>query len=194
MQYPTWEEVNIPAIVPKTINTMQPSHSLDCLIHQLVFHYQKKVMPSYYCEDCGAVSSGKPNEEINYCPNCSSKRVRCINSLKFDKKVPFYSRTEIFLFEIIAKMAENFTLAFKTYTTKILDWEWHNKLYYVTFTGGDTGVGPSPKMAIIKAALLVPYLWDFSKDWINGGQINKYEQTSLLQIISNLLIAKKRNL
>jgi hypothetical protein len=119
--------------------------------------------------------------------------VRCIQSVKFgEKKIPYYSRTGNFILNIARQMKINFELYFKTSADRDIDWEWHNDFYHVAFAAGETGKGELPRIAIARAALLTPYLWDSLYDWKNSCYREVSDQKFLTNLINHFAQKKER--
>jgi len=194
MQPPNWKEVGIPDIMVRTIHIMKPTYALDCLISQMVFHNNKKLNLVYTCDMCAYQYVPQRNtEEVSQCVNCNSKRVRCLQSLKFsnDKKIPFYSRAGNFILQINDQMRNNFLSYFKTWPERDMDWEWHDGIYHVAFAGGETGTGELPRLAIARAALLTPYLWDSMFDWKTASRRDKIDQRFISQYLGHFALSKR---
>jgi hypothetical protein len=194
MQPPNWKEVGIPEIMVRSIRDMQATYAMDCLVSQLVFHTVKRLTVSYCCDHCGyTYVPERNNEEVSFCQNCFGYRVRCIQSLKMnaEKKTPYYSRSGNFLTQIIHGMQSNFTFYFGKEPERDIDWEWHDGMYHVAFAGGETGIGNVPRLAICRAALLTPYLWDSMYDWKNNCRRETIEQKFITQYLNHFAIPKK---
>lgn len=189
MKTPSWQEVGIPQIMVDHIKQLKPGFAFDSLVHQVVFQNNKKLFVSYNCDICGhKFSPTKTTDEVSNCVSCYSKRVRCIQSLKFNKgtKLPTYSRKGSYLSTLFAQMSENFSNYFKAFPERNLDWEWHGDLYHVAFAGGETATGSMPRTAVAKAALLTPYLWDTTFDWKNLTQNDKVETHFITSLLGHL--------
>jgi hypothetical protein len=194
MQPPTWKEVGIPDIVVRTIKAMQPTYAMDCLISQLVCHNSKRLTLTYVCDRCGFQYIPERNtEEVSLCGNCQNKRVRCLQSLKFgnEKKIPYYTRQGQHILYIIRQMQTNFQNYFKSNPERDVDWEWHDNLYHVAFAGGDTAMGEWPRLAIARAALLTPYLWDSMHDWKNECKRDTCDQKLITQLLNHIAIRRE---
>ncbi len=196
MKTPDWKAVGVPEIVVNAIKAIPASFLLDTLVHQLVFHNNKKIIVSYNCEMCGfAYTPQRSNEEVSQCGNqqCQSKRVRCIQTLKFsgERKIPYYSRGPKFLHGTIRQMNMNFATYFKSYPERDIDWEWHSNMYHVAFAGGETAQDTLPRVSIAKAAILVPYLWDSKFDWKNSCFLEDADQKFISHFINQLVVRGK---
>lgn len=189
MKTPTWQEVGIPKVVVENLRTLKPGFSFDTLVYQTVFHYTKKLVLAYNCDECTYVHMPtKTTDEVSQCPSCFSKRVRCVQSLKFNKtsKVPMYSRKSPYMETIVRQMLDNFTIYFKQRADRAIDWEWHNDLFHVAFAGGDTASDPKPSVAITRAALMTPYLWDKNFDWKNAEFVDKVNKHFITDLLGHL--------
>jgi len=163
MQTPTWQSVGIPGNLVTAIKEMPASSTLDVLVHQTVFRSFKRVISTYMCGACGhTYVPTRFSEEVARCPACQGQRVRCIHSLKYppDRKIPYYSRASKMTLRIVEQMNLNFISYFKSNPKRGMDWEWHNGRFSVAFAGGETTSDMHPRIAISKAAVLSPYLWD----------------------------------
>lgn len=196
MQPPKWKDVGIPNVIVQAVRKIPASFLLDCLVHQMVYHNYKKIIPSYNCEICGHIYvPTRSTEEISHCQNnsCQSKRVKCYQTLKLsgERKIPFYSRGSKFLLSMIKQMNTNFSVYFKSYPERDIDWEWHDNNFHVAFAGGDTAQDPIPRVALSKAAILTPYLWDSFFDWKNSSPCDKADQRHISHIINQLVVRNK---
>jgi hypothetical protein len=194
MQIPTWKDVGIPDIAVKSLREMLPTYAMDCLVSQIVFHNTKRLITTYRCDNGHNYVPEKLHEEVCACPICFTKRVRCIQSVKFssEKKIPYYSRTGNFIASISKQMKSNFELYFKVSADRDIDWEWHNDVYHVAFAGGETGRGELPRIAVARAALLTPYLWDSLYDWKNACYREVSDQKFLTNLINHFAQKKER--
>jgi predicted Zn-ribbon and HTH transcriptional regulator len=218
MKIPSWEEVNIPRLVVSQVKQLKPSAIADALVHQLVYHNTKKLCVSYPCDSCGHIHSPtKATDEVSQCPACQSKRVRCVQSLKFTSgtKLPLYTRRGSYLANLLRQMTVNFNQYFlnkvttpyddllddegdfgivkmKTETEqepaeRNMNWEWHDGEFVVWFAGGEAASDELPRMAIAKAALLCPYLWDMNYDWKERKRSDKVDDRFIVPLLSHLL-------
>ena len=135
MKTPSWQEIEIPKTLVESIKQLKSGHTLDILAHQIVFHNNKKISVSYHCRNCGHTHSAKPNEEVSQCDMCFSKKVHCIQSLRFNKSnlalLPHYSRKGFYLVNFMSQMYNNFRHYFNCSPEKNVDWGWHNDAYHV---------------------------------------------------------------
>lgn len=191
---PTWKDVGIPEIVVNAIKAIPASFLFDTLVHQQVFHMHKKVVPTYNCNTCGAMyTPQRSTEEVGQCNECQGKKVRCFQTLKFsgERKIPFYSRGPKFLQSIIGQMNRNFSLYFKCYPDRDIDWEWHNNIFHVAFAGGDTAQDILPRVAIAKASILTPYLWDSKFDWKDCRFVDNANQKFISHLFNQLVVRRQ---
>lgn len=189
MELPTWKSVSVPANVVQHVMSMKPSFQMDCLVSQVVFHNFKKLSVTYCCDRCGfQYQPNRTTEEVCSCQGCGLKQVRCFQSLKLpqDRKIPYYSRSSRFLTQVIAQMNKNFQIYFQAPPERDMDWEWHAGYFYVSFAGGGTAQDIFPKVAISKAAILTPYLWDTRFDWKEGKRCDEIDQKFISHIFNQL--------
>lgn len=189
MKTPSWQEIVIPKVVVDNLRIIKPGFTFDTLLYQIVFHNSKKLFVSYNCDQCGHIHTPtKTTDEVNHCPACLTKQVRCVQSLKFNKtsKVPMYSRKENYIEAIAGAMNLNFCNYFKQSPELNLDWEWRNNQFHVAFAGGETASDISPRVAIARAALMTPYLWDTKFDWKTFTFVDKVDKCFITGILSHL--------
>lgn len=169
VKFPNWRDVGVPNALISTIRNMPPCFLLDTLVYQLIFHYTKKLQITYHCEVCGyQYVPTRSTEEVAQCINCGKRRVFSTQEYIFPKdKVPLYSRNPQYnILDIIYQMDKNYIRRWKQ-ENNTFDWNWSKNYYEVQFCGGDSVQDPAPRQAVIKAAVLVPYLWDSMFDWDN---------------------------
>jgi DNA-directed RNA polymerase subunit RPC12/RpoP len=186
MEHPTWQEVGIPAILIDSIKQMKPCFLLDSLVHQIVFHNVKKLKLLYICMNCGKQYEPERNsEDISECESCGHRGICATQSLRFTKeKIPSYSRSNFCsLFDIIRIMDENYSQYFRVNKKTSLDWDWEGQ-YKVQFLGGDVAHATAPRVAVVKASLLCPYLWDSFYNWNTNSHRDALEQKYISQFIN----------
>ena len=192
MNVPTWKSVGVPQVVANAVAALPASFGLDSLVYQFVYHNQKRVSLTYACNNCGHVYvPQRASEEVCQCGRCHSRQVRCVQSLKFGSKVPQYSRTGQHLRDVMRQMCDNFQGYFGFPADRDIDWEWHGGMYHVAFAGGDTAHDPSPRMAVVRAAVLVPYLWDSGFNWKDLRPGGAGEQGFISHILGQLAVRKQ---
>ena len=188
IKYPTWSDVGVPVVMADSIKAMKPCFLLDSLVYQVVFHNIKRMQLLYSCDVCSRTYVPERNsEEVVDCGFCGNRSIHATQSLRFDKeKIPSYSRTDYCsLFEIIRTMDENYSRYFKLRRQRnSLDWDWENRQYKIQFLGGEAACGSTPRITVVKAALLCPYLWDSLYNWSNDTQRDKTEQKHISHFIN----------
>jgi len=186
--YPTWADMGVPGILVQTIRTMPPCFLLDSLVYQLVFHHPKRLQITYSCEVCGyKYIPTKITEEVAQCINCGGKRVFSTQDYIFPKdKVPTYSRNALYnILDIIHVMEDNHQKRWDTEESGAFDWDWINNHYHVRFYGGEVAIDMHPRQALLKAAVLVPYLWDSLYDWGNNIERDPMDQKFMSHLIQH---------
>ena len=189
MKTPSWAECGIPKVVADHLRVMKPGFAFDTLVYQTVFHYHKRLYLSYTCDECGHIHTpSKTTDEVSQCPACYNKRVRCVQSLKFNtkSKVPMYSRKGQYMQIIVQTMNENFSYYFKQYPDRNVDWEWQNGMFHVAFAGGETASDALPRVAVARAALMTPYLWDTRFDWKTYTFVDKVDTHFITNLLGHL--------
>jgi hypothetical protein len=106
--------------------------------------------------------------------------------LPSDRKIPYYSRGPRYLDSIIKQMDNNFKIYFKTQPERDIDWEWHDGSFFISFAGGETASHPFPRVAMCKAAISTPYLWDSCFDWREGKKCDNIDQKFISHIFNQL--------
>lgn len=177
---PTWEDMGVPLELVNSIKTLPPCYLLDSLVYQLVYRHNRKPVFSFQCMRCSAIHRPeRSSEDITECEQCGNTTLRCSGTMRWSREVPSYSRKNGSgsLESLITKMYDNyddyfvFTGRHKGSFRDWLDcgWNTHNFNLYAQFIGGEKVETTSPRLCIIKAAILCPYLWDTKFDW-NGNE------------------------
>lgn len=188
MDHPTWGDVKIPIVLVDFIKGTKPCYFLDSLVHQFVFRNKRKAYYTYLCSRCGyAHRPERALEEIACCPNCNSVDIHGSPQLRWSKEIPRYSRSLNYNpTSICLTMAHNYTTHFRRSDDSGFTCGWKYGTPYAQFPGGDMAFDNSPRLSIIKAAVLAPYLWDMSFNWGNQDDtMNTEHLTPILHYFSN---------
>lgn len=178
MIFPTWDDVGIPDLVVASIRQMKPSPLLDSLIHQIVWHYPKRLNANYYCDNCGyRYVPERANEQISVCQGCSSPMLRLNQFWRYNKeKAPIYTRLNSHHSGDLSPFFEEMNKSYQLFLgdeynnlEEIWDWGYQRNRFWVKFLGGTKIFSDRPVVAAYKAGLLVPFLWNSSLDWKNSA-------------------------
>lgn len=180
MRYPTWQDVAIPLTLVNSIKGLRECYALDAMVYQLVVHARRKPALSYHCLHCNFINKPDRNsEDVFDCASCGNRTFKVSAKWRWRKDIPYYCRfapipihQEVISFLEI--MTENYTKYFSGQPECIVDCGWDTKTtsVYAQFLGGEKVVEQSPRLCLVKAALLCPYLWDAKFDWHNDGNNN----------------------
>jgi ribosomal protein L37AE/L43A len=187
MQFPTWNDVCVPADVADSIRHLPPCYLLDSLIHQLVFRKKRKPQYTYSCAVC--THKWKPersNEEITSCPACNRYLINCAAQLRFSKQIPGYTKRSSLLDSVVEEIPNLFNFYFDRDlqdNERLIDVGWEeNGMVYAQLLGGEKIRDYSPRMSLIKAIALCPYLWDNGFSWNELESESKNDQINVEHI------------
>lgn len=172
--YPTWEEVGVPSLIVNSIKDASPCPLLDNLIYQLVFKNSRKPQLTFTCDNCGDQFRGKQHDNIAECVSCGSSLIHCNANLKFGKEIPQWTNhakhSMMKISDLLSQMNSNHLLWMLARKKRInhpysVNCGWKNDIPYCQFSGGDKVEDNSPRLCVIKAAIVCPWLWDIATDW-----------------------------
>lgn len=167
--FPSWNDVFVPIEIVNSIKTLPACFLLESLIHQLVFRKKRRPLYTYTCQYC--THKWKPErytEEVTCCPQCNAYLITCNTKLRFSAPIPKYNSRLSLLDEIIDQVPLLFRFYFDrdvNENEKLIDVGWENDKVYAQFLGGEKVYEFSPKLCLIKAIILSPYLWDNGFSW-----------------------------
>lgn len=186
-KYPTWADVYVPQVLVNSIKTMPPCYLLDSLVHQLIYRNQRRATYIYHCGVCGYPFRPERNsEEISGCLSCNSAQVSATTQMRFSKEVLPYSKRTRLLPDVLDNWKTRYIHYFRAHPGYIwLDCGWEEFNVYAQLRGGERIIDTSPRLCLIKAAILCPYLWDGEFDWnsLTKRDISKFEH--LAPILNN---------
>lgn len=192
VHYPTWEEVGVPEKVVYYVRTAVLNKRFMGIIDIVVRHNLPKASIVYRCDNCQ--EEYKPQrvaEDYQVCQRCRSRCIRAIRTIRVsgDKvekekhamgglpKAPMAwqigdedrkLKCEFFLDidKLLNRMNENYIAYFGRRPPKpFLKCNWNDERWYVSFSGGEQVICNDMTIAVARAAVLSPFLWDRRWDW-----------------------------
>ena len=177
MDFPSWHDVAMPLTLIESVKRLPPCYFLDSLVHQLVMGNKRKPQYTYTCDTCGCSHRPeKATDEVVHCPECDGQQMRCAASWRFTKEIQPFSRSSyVSLAKLISSMRGNFICYFGE-MPKYMNCGWDvSGGLYCQFQGGELVCDTTPRLCIVKAAILCPYLWNNSfndkTDTIHGEHL-----------------------
>lgn len=189
---PTWEDVGVPLTVVNSIKRLPACYFLDSLVYQLVYRNKRRATYIYYCDNCGkGYKPDRASEEITDCVECGCKKMRCAGTWRWGKDIPHYSRSFYNLNYLISAMQSNYH--YYHAKTIELDCGWKTTKLYCQFSDGELATSLSPRICLIKAAILSPFLWDMSFNWTEMPNCDKINTDLISPIFHNFCLNSMRD-
>jgi hypothetical protein len=171
MKHPTWQEVGLHPHFVNLLRGLRAGPAFDSVIQQVVMRKFYKMQYQYKCGSCRWVElSYRSSEEVAVCASCGGTKMTCTMTMS-PAETPTYSRRAD-IDPVMLKMRENYEAYFKSPPPEWFcncGWDSNSDMVYCQFVGGDSVLQPLRviRFAILKAAILCPFLWDTSRtaDW-----------------------------
>jgi DNA-directed RNA polymerase subunit RPC12/RpoP len=167
--YPTWSDVGVPQQLVDYIKELPPGGFLDSLVHQFVYRGTRRPSYLYRCARCGyKYRPERALEEIACCPQCQNTLLTRSSRVSWFREVNYYSRSDHRIPTIINIVYNSYRYYFGEWITSVVEdcgWNEEDDLVHFKFFGGERFEDVSPKMCLLKAAVLCPYLWDTTFNW-----------------------------
>lgn len=187
IKHKTWNDVGTPKNLIQQIQQTSFPRVLDLLVMDRVFHQPRRLIYTYNCNVCGYVHNcQRTYEEMHVCIRCNSRAIRSTQIIKFskDRHLP-YSSEEQYVDIILRKMRENYCLYYGVEFEDVVSLGWRpnsERSIFCQFQGGEEVLASTPTLAVAKAAVLVPFLWDDTYVW-QEGFFDKGRETHLTPLI-----------
>jgi DNA-directed RNA polymerase subunit RPC12/RpoP len=173
IRFPNWHDVGIPVPLVHTIKLLRGEQLLEQLIYDRVFHNTRRLQYVYVCGVCGHQHKAeKSTEDYGQCEKCKSKAIRVTQHLRGwnPQHPPGCSNTDDFAREVMVKMRENYAVYFNRHVDdfppeEVVLFRWKQHGFVANYQSGDQAEEPTTSRALCKAALLVPFIWDYGFDW-----------------------------
>jgi hypothetical protein len=199
IKLPTWRDLNLPQALPEMIRRLSSGPTVERLLHDRVFHCQRRLQYTYHCSVCGYVHRApKSTDEYSLCERCQSRGVRAAQSQRgFSLLYPVGSlASQEFVTEVITHMRSNYASYFSgsdiDFTSEsLVQFHWNEGHFTASFLGGDQTQDAIHTRAVCKAALLVPFLWDDrfcwrTKAFVPGGNSQRHLIPTLFEVAPKL--------
>jgi DNA-directed RNA polymerase subunit RPC12/RpoP len=176
---PTWRDVDVPANLIAAIKKTDNFAFIGFLLSDRVFREENKISYSYFCVQCGKEKNSRQFEEYTLCESCLSNMVKGSPHWKSTKH-SYTKTTNLDTNKIIRRMENNFGI-YISKTNDIVSFCWEND-FVCQFLSGERVKDCTPSLAIAKAAILCPFLWDTGFNWREGkkGRSNDLHYTHLI--------------
>lgn len=173
IRHPGWADVGLPDQFVQQLAGLQDQTVLESLVYDRVFHLTRGVQFVYHCGVCGySHKPKKTTDDYGVCGNdqCRSRAIRLVSSHKAMNRThqPGASGTDEFSSLVLSKMADNHLAYFGSEAEDLVALSWRRGVFHAQFTGGGQTQDRLSSLAIVRASLLVPYLWDGKFDWKEG--------------------------
>lgn len=177
MIYPSWDDVGVPALVLKCLKRLRQGPVLDDLLHCVVFRNRRRVYHTWECSCCGhAYTAIRQHEEYRECEACVSTLISCSTAIAWAKNPPAHLRFTLSqTANLVAQMSRNHLNEFGD-SGVVVDCGWGVRGVYCQFQGGDLVKDKSPRLALLRSAILCPYLWLPSDDPLDNWSIGQMIQ------------------
>lgn len=183
---PSWQDIEVPTYIVEHIKSSNDLLFLDRLLNIFVFKTAPKIKFTYECLNCGKTYRPERNSEMLHgCHHCGFLHVICHrvcpNGDRYIYLESNFSYNKIS--NIIKTMAVNYINFYDKNPGCIIDCGFNqddNNKYstYSEFKEGEKICGVSPRINLIKSAILCPYLWKdkFKKEIVHimWGIANEY--------------------
>lgn len=196
--YPNWKDVGLSPYFVENLRALCIGDKIDFLIANKVYKDILRSQFKYYCNNCGkSKNSNRIYEDYSKCENCGSYKISCISDWKYpmlDECDPFSSDNS-FVSPILVRMQYNYKMYFgELPPEKFLDFSTAFKKYCndsyphfkAQFICGEEVEEISASLAVCKAALLCPFIWDDVFDWKNRYRRDESRKTHIIPIIFHM--------
>lgn len=171
MSHPGWKDVGLPPGFVAILKGLSDFHSLESLVYDRIMHHGRTLQYTYHCGVCGHVHRAKRvTDDYGQCGNnrCRSRAIRGVPSLKPMSRTspPGACMTDDFAQKVIEAMRVNYDLYFgqKFQPQELVQFRYESS-FRAQFLGGEETCAGAISVCIIRAALLVPFVWDTRFDW-----------------------------
>lgn len=168
----TWNDVWLPLDMLSYIKNCNNTSMLENIVHLIIMRATPKLSYIYICQECSHVHQPeRVNEEVSFCPNCQSyqisyqARVSGITPINQKKKEIFSSKMTGLINQVYLLHSSYFGI--NPDPEDFFKCGFSPQMYWAQFTNGDVGESRSPKIAVMKAAILCPFVWDLNFEFEN---------------------------
>jgi ribosomal protein L37AE/L43A len=193
-QYPTWKSVGLSKNFVSTIFNAD-NRWLDFLVQMKVNKHRIRSQFRYTCQNCGKKKTiHRIYEDYSICDKCSSTLISCQPAwtfIKSDDLTRYSDNCDEYVASIISKMQLNYRTYFEeehptdfmNFYSKVIG---NETLFCAKFICGSESIAAQPGKAIIKAAVLCPFIWDDVFDWKNGYRRDDEMESHITPIIMQM--------
>jgi DNA-directed RNA polymerase subunit RPC12/RpoP len=193
IKFATWEDVGLSydfMCFLKSDNLCSES-KLDQLVLDLVLGKSRRVLCNYHCGVCGHLfKTTKSTDDYSQCERCMSRSIHAeffYNTLKHMDPVRFGSDDYVRL--IMRNMIDKYNSYYGGVIRdeQIFNLQFRSNCFGCRFLGGELYHDPVLSRSIIRASLLVPFIWDKNFDWSRGVKGRQDTGSYLIPTVQVLL-------
>jgi hypothetical protein len=170
---PTWAEVGVPEELVAALKNLYDPEPLESIVHDRVLHLVRPISCRYTCGVCGhAHRPKKLTDDYGECERCESRAIRAAfyardMNRQYDRGC---SSNEQFSQEVFAAMRKNLGayLGRPMEEGEIAEFGWTGGSFRIRYLSGEEVTDGSVSRGMVRAAVLVPALWDRTFDWKDG--------------------------
>lgn len=217
--YPTWSQVGVPPSIVESIKRLPSGMLLSYLVLNRVFRFDVKAQYKYHCDNCGLHKLvNRVYDDYTRCEKCGKTNTLRSSPLWRMGKDNIVRIDEGYAASILQRMHENYAAYFNCYPPEgFLNSAWmldmnvslprrepalgslapevkdkRRAKVQAAFICGDTVEASQQSLAIAKAAVLCPFLWDDLFDWRYGITKDRGRETHLTPLI-NMWVRLSKN-
>ena len=161
-RFPSWRDLSLPDVMPEMFCNMGHGCILNFLLAYRIFFQENKVRYLYLCGSCSSQKGSlTPFETYSECERCSSSDVHALPYHSLSKKNS-RSFNRNLASSVCLRMARYHSAYCGLPCPDILEMSWDKdkKCFRTKFLGGDQVYSSDSSLAVFKAALCCPFLWD----------------------------------
>lgn len=212
VNYPSWDDCGVPKSILSAIKQLRVGSALDYLLLNRVFRFNVRAHYLYTCNKCGYHKKMfRHYEDYSTCERCGSNLISSIANWRMGKdKIEPYSKSDDLLIKLIQQMHSLYVRYFrKSPPQDFLQCGWHieaievpkdssaygysnlssnqsspSPVFMAKYSCGDQVKSKNQALAVCKASLLCPFLWDDGFDWKTDSHRNRGQKTHIIPLIS----------
>ncbi len=160
-RFPSWQEVGLPDALPETLRKIRYGDLLNFILSYRVFLHENKVNYLYICATCSCQKYLSPFESYTECKRCGSESVHAVPYLTLNRKNSRqFNKNLVSL--VCSRMAEYHDAYSGVSCPEVMEMTWDTMKggFAAKFLGGDRVYCNEPALAVVRAAICCPFVWD----------------------------------